>query len=278
MMPHETRLPEDFIFSQSSLQDYVDCPRRFELKYLLRQRYPAPEVDNMLEFEHHMEQGEVFHRLVHQHIIGLPADLLQKHIPDADVRRWFDAYLQSGLSGVPERRYPEQTLTVPLGEYLLLAKFDLVALGEQVLIIDWKTSHKRPRREWMAKKLQTVVYRYVLAKGGAPLNGGQPIAPEQIEMRYWYADHAGETIAFPYDTAQFQADEAYLLGLLAEIEARDSFPLTDETQRCAFCTYRSLCDRGREAGHLADWESFEEADFDLDDWSLNMDQIAEIEF
>jgi predicted RecB family nuclease len=271
-------LDSDFTFSQSSLQDYVDCARRFELKYLLRQRYPAPEVDNMLEFEKHMEQGERFHRLVHQHIIGLPPDVLRQHINDEDVRRWFEAYLASGLTDVPEKRFPEQALAVPLGDYLLMAKFDLVALGERVLITDWKTSHRLPRREWMAQKLQTVVYRYVLAKGGAPLNGGQPIAPEQIDMRYWFADHDGETIAFSYDAAQYEADEAYLLGLIREIEARETFPLTTETQRCAFCTYRSLCDRGSEAGSLADWEALDYNDNGLDSFDINIDQIAEIEF
>ncbi len=271
-------IPEDFVFSQSSLQDYVDCPRRFELKYLQRQRYPAPEVDDMLEFERHMEQGQDFHRLVQQHIIGIPADLLQQHIHDADVRRWFDTYLENGLTDVPAQRYPEQTLTVPLGEYLLLAKFDLLALGERALIVDWKTSQRIPRRELLAKKLQTVVYRYVLAKGGAALNGGKAIAPEQIEMRYWYANQGGDVLAFPYGAEQMKLDESYLLGLVREIEQREEFPLTDETQRCKYCVYRSLCDRGREAGSLTDWELYEDEDIDLNDFSVDLDQIAEIEF
>ena len=73
-------LPDDFMFSQSSLQDFVDCPRRFELKYLLKQRFPAPEVDDMLEFERRMEQGSRFHLLIHQHQIGIPAELLLSRI------------------------------------------------------------------------------------------------------------------------------------------------------------------------------------------------------
>lgn len=53
-------LPDSFQFSQSSLQDYVDCPRRFELRYILHQKWPALQTQPVIEFEHHMEQGSGF--------------------------------------------------------------------------------------------------------------------------------------------------------------------------------------------------------------------------
>ena len=272
-------LPDDFIFSQSSLQDYADCPRRFELRYLMRQRWPAPDVDDMLEFEMLAGQGERFHHLVHQHLIGLPPELLLRYIDDENVRRWFETYLQNGLTNVPEQRYPETTLTVMLGDTLLLAKFDLLAVepGQQALIVDWKTSRRLPQRDLMARKLQTIVYRYVLAAGGESYNGGRAIPPEQIEMTYWYADHAGERIQFTYDARQFAADEAYLMGLVREIDTRRTFPLTTDERHCRFCVYRSLCDRGKTAGALAEWDK----DFDtgdLSDFTIDLDQIAEIAF
>ncbi|MDQ7025497.1 MAG: PD-(D/E)XK nuclease family protein [Anaerolineae bacterium] len=271
-------LPEDFVFSPSSLQDYVDCPRRFQLKYLQRQRWPAAEVDEMLEFEKRMEQGQRFHQLVHQHLLGIPADTLTKHISDESVRQWFETYLKNGLTDMPKTRFPERTLTIPLGKYALLAKFDVVAIGDKAIIIDWKTSRKIPRREWLAKKLQTIVYRYVLAKGGSHLNKGQTIEPEQIEMRYWYAEHDGATLSFTYDKEQFATHEANLLHLVDEIDSRPDFPLTEDMPRCRFCTYRSLCDRGTQAGSLVDWDTMDTDDVDLADFEIDIDQIAEIEF
>lgn len=270
-------LPDDFVFSQSSLQDYVDCPRRFELKYILRQRWPAPEVDDLLEFERRMEQGQRFHQLLHQLLIGLPADVLTRRIQDNDVRRWFQMVLESGLEDVPEIRYPEQMLTVPLGAYALLAKFDLVAIGEKALIIDWKTARKVPKADWLAKRLQTIVYRFVLATGGARFNQGQPIAPDRIEMLYWYTD-SGTTRRFTYGASQFKTDEIYLLGLIDEINSRKTFPLTEDTRHCRFCVYRSLCDRGTSAGSLDEWDNAEDMAADFDDFAIDIDQIAEIEF
>jgi len=271
-------LPDRFVFSQSSLQDYVDCPRRFELKYLQRQRWPAPEVDDLLEFERRMEQGERFHHLVHQHLVGIPAPMLLKRIEDATVRGWFETYLKQGLEGVPPKRRPEMLLTVPLGEYALLAKFDLVALSaEKALIMDWKTGQHIPKSDTLARRLQTIVYRYVLAKGGASLNGGVPILPEQIEMVYWYAAHEGATRRFPYDAAQLAADEAYLLQLVEEIHTRAEFPLTERIERCKFCVYRSLNDRGEVAGSLDNWDT-DDDNSDMSEFRIDLDQIDEIEF
>ena len=57
-------LDPEFEFSQGSLQDYVDCQRRFQLRYVERQAWPAVEAEPFLEREEHSEQGRRFHRLI----------------------------------------------------------------------------------------------------------------------------------------------------------------------------------------------------------------------
>ncbi len=156
-------LPQDFVFSQSSLQDYVDCPRRFELRYLKHLRWPAVQAEPVEEHERLMAQGADFHHLIHQYLSGIPAETLAQHIPDATLRGWWDNFRTTVAEHLHGDLFPETTLTVPLGNYLLTARYDLLALGERALIFDWKTSRKRPTMQWLAGRMQTLVYRYVLA-------------------------------------------------------------------------------------------------------------------
>ncbi len=69
-------------------------------------------------------------------------------------------------------------------------------------------------------------------------------------MIYWFADFPGEPARFAYNAAQFQRDWDWLIKLSEEIDSASSYPLTEDRQKCAFCTYRSYCERGIRAGDL----------------------------
>jgi len=265
--------------SQSSLQDYVDCARRFQLRYLERLSYPAIETEPALENEKHQQEGEYFHRLVQQHLIGIPAEQIAKFANAANLQRWWENFQNSedvkrlkDLSGL----YPEATLSAPLGKYRLLAKYDLIAIENgKALIYDWKTYRKRPRNESLAARMQTRVYRALLVNAGAHLNGGQPFEPEQIEMVYWFADFPNEPARFAYTSAQFKRDWDMLVKLSDEVASASSYPLTEDRQKCAYCTYRSYCERGIGAGHMDQAEAEMEAEELFD---VNFEQIGEIAF
>ena len=125
------------------------------------------------------------------------------------------------------------------------------------------------------------MYPYLLVRAGSHLNGDKPLLPENIEMIYWFADYPGQPERFPYNPEQYQADEEYLLGQVETIERLDEadFPLTDDIRTCRYCVYRSLCDRGVEAGSFKEQEdtALEESAEPLD-FEIDFDQIAEVEF
>jgi CRISPR/Cas system-associated exonuclease Cas4 (RecB family) len=271
--------------SQSSLQDYVDCARRFQLRYVDRLAYPAVESEPALENEQHQREGEFFHRLVQQHLIGIPNERVSKLANTPNLQRWWENFQQDFRSLRDfGSLYTEAALSAPLGNFRLLAKYDLIALREnKAVIYDWKTYRKRPRDEWLAARMQTRVYRALLVHAGAHLNDGQPVAPEQVEMIYWFSDFPNDPARFAYTSAQYKRDWDLLVKLADEIQnalrqAQDSassYPLTDDRTRCLYCPYRSYCQRGVKAGDVDQAETETEAEELFD---VNFEQIGEIAF
>ncbi len=273
-------LPPSFAFSQASLQDYADCPRRFQLRYLERLVYPAAEAEPALENERRMKEGQAFHRLAQQFLLGIPLEKLTPLANTPDLARWwrhFSASQDIAALQALQARYAELTLSAPLGDNRLTAKYDLIALTDdgRLLIYDWKTYRRRPRNEWLAVRWQTRVYRALLVVAGSQLNGGRPIVPEGCEMVYWFADFPEDPARFPYTTSQFQRDWNALTRLVDEIRSASSYPQTEDRRMCAYCPYRSYCARGVQAGDvdLAEAEMETEALFDVD-----FEQIGEIAF
>ena len=269
-------LPSPFTFSQSSLQDYDDCPRRFALRAIQRLKWPAVETEPALENERRQVEGQIFHRLVQRHLLGISADALAPSADAPSLSRWWRHYLaseESRLRDDPDWNiYPERTLSAPIGGYRLMAKYDAVAVhaSGRALIIDWKTYRKRPRDEMLFARWQTRVYRFLLVEAGASLNGGNAFSPEKIEMRYWFAEYPAQTARFPYSEAAYRRDRALLEKLIAEIAAAREFPPAEDSSRCKFCAYRSYCERGVHAAEGETWE-VEESD-------LSLDAVEEIAF
>lgn len=288
-------LPKDFLFSQGSLQDFVDCQRRFQLRYLLRRAWPAVESQPVLESERFRRQGEIFHRMIQQHLIGLPAERLERLIHDEDLHCWWQNYqifAQDPAGGLGALRkipleeqrkilYPELSLSAGLGGSRLMARFDLVVAmpGGRFVIYDWKTSRKRPKEQWLRARLQTRLYPYLLTQAGARLNAGRPVRPEQVEMIYWFAGFPHQPVCFQYSEDQCAADEAYLLDLIAQVRTlqEDQFYMTPVVERSKFCVYRSLCGRGVQAGV---WDEGEDGlePAGAPQFTLDFDQVGEVAF
>ncbi len=277
-------LPEGHHFSQTSLQDWMQCRRRFQYLHIQRMPYPAPITADQIEYERHAEMGDRFHRLVHRHLVGIDADVLAAHIHDEQVRAWWGAYLEHGLTGLPARRHAEVALSAPLGGHRVIAKYDLIAAepGKRLVIVDWKTARKPPSRTALEKRMQTVVYRYLLVEAGAYYNGVQPIGTEQVEMVFLVANFPTQPELLTYSTAQYHADRALLENLVREVSAERLFPKVDETEKervCRFCNFRSLCWENVSAGAFEDmFEPDDDPVADDSGFDIDLDQIAEIEF
>jgi RecB family exonuclease len=281
-------LPAGFQFSQSSLQEFEICPRRFKLHYLDRLRWPAVASEPLETVERLARLGTEFHHLVHRRLVGRQAGLdvealmANLAIVEPELQTWWRNYLNHYPPLLDQARlYPELTLSTMLRGCRLLARFDLVAVETDgaFLIIDWKTTQSQPAREYLARRLQTRIYLYVLAAAGAALNGGQPIAPDAIKLIYWYPHFPDQPEQFDYDLDQFRRDEQFLLALIERVEqaaAEQNFPRAGDVQPCHYCVYRSLCKRGVKAGAFVPLP--EEARLEEDSWPLAWDERVDFRF
>ena len=275
-------LPAGFTFSQASLQDYSDCPRRFQLRYVQNVRWPAADAEPST-WEKGAQQGAAFHRLVHQHTVGIPEAALRETITDPELRVWWQAYLDTPPLNLPtEVRRSEVRLSVPLNGYRLMARYDLLAIapGQRAVIVDWKTSKRRAERGLLANRWQTRVYRYVLVNAAEELNGQRELYPKQVELVYWFTNYPQQTECLPYDASQYAADQLAIQTAVTEIAGRDTvrdqeqWTLTNDLKRCRYCTYRTLCDQDLVEAPEPDWEPQEESE----DWEIDLEQIGEIAF
>jgi hypothetical protein len=282
-------LPLEFLFSQSSLQDYVDCRRRFQLRYAQKVHWPALDAQPAEDLERRLRAGRAFHGLIQKHMLGVPIEDLEPFLQDEDLRRWWRNYLTSFQDVLPAVRFPEVDLTAPISirdgnlttECRITATLDLLGIepNQRAVIVDWKTTVRPQSENWLSGRMQTRVYRYMLVRAGASFNDGVALLPEQISMLYWFAEQPQSSVLMGYDETSFREDERVLEGIISEILELDpdEFYKTDHLTHCHYCRYRSLCDRGREAGRIDDFKGDEDT-LDMESSALDFDQIAEIEY
>lgn len=246
-------LPQGFEFSQGSLQDYVDCPRRFQLKYVTRQPWPAVEIEPALERERFAEQGRHFHRLVERYFAGIPEAAIGSAIEDPTVQVWWRNFMQDPPINLPQEvRLAEVRLATPLAGQRLVAVFDLLAIEPErrMVIVDWKTTRKRPKREVLQQRMQTRLYPFLAVEAATHLFSG-PVDPARVSMLYWFAEDPANSHVFLYDMAKYEQDREFIVSLLKQIQARQDavqWELVADDSTCRYCGYRSLCDRGICAG------------------------------
>jgi hypothetical protein len=278
-------IPDDFLFSQTSLQDFVDCRRRFYLRYIQKVRWPAVQSEPVLENERFIAEGSALHESIHQDLLGIPEGKIGsiKYSPRFEL--WWSHFLDYKntdftLTNPQIIRLPEFTLIGTIAGYKLVAKYDLLAInpGEKATIYDWKTAQKKPRRTWLLKRMQSLIYPVILMKSGQHLLPAG-INPENISMVYWFANHRGQHEVIEYSTHAFEQDSLViedmirLIDRLAQGAAEDNFPMTEDKRKCAFCSYRSLCNTGIQAGRSEEIDEvyLEELEFDFE-------QINEVPF
>lgn len=273
---------ESFQLNQSNLQDFLECPRRFELKVLKDASWPASLSDPPSRFEQLTNLGDNFHKLSNQFFIGIDPQVIEDSIHDPALAELWSNFLPYANSLAEHQHFTEQILRTTLAGYVLVAKYDYIALlpDGNYLIVDWKTSSNKPSRSQLASRVQSYLYPFIFYEASSDLFQQSQPHPDNLVFQYWYPLAADPAETFPYSALHHQETKVKLSGIIAEIETNlqtaGHFPLTDDINFCQYCNYRSFCERGfsaRPLSPIADYESE-----DLANVQFDFDQIEEIEF
>lgn len=267
--------------NQSNLQDFLNCPRRFELNVLRDNSWPAATTRPLSAIEHSIHQGNRFHKICQQYFTGISPSLIRKSLNDPVLLEMWDAFIPYANSLKEYQIYFEQMLYVPFLTHRLTAKFDLIVrLHEKYLIIDWKTSPKKPPLPVLSERVQTYLYPYIFAIAGADFFNTELIDPNSIDLCYWYPLSSEPEVSFSYSLEKHQEVQIRLEGIIKQIEiihsSKADFPLTSDMTKCQFCSYRSLCDRGSRPGEFDLFSDLDE--IDGSDFKIDIEQITELEF
>ncbi len=236
------------ILSRARLVDFIDCPRRFELRYLRQLAWPTVPLD--AETAVSLQNGQQFHNLLERRFLHLPIDSAAS---PSTIANWYNIFQQSEMV-LPTGEYlPELTLTVPIGDHFLTGRFDLLIRESsgKLHLFDWKTG--RPRSEAALRTdWQTRLYLAMVVESGHAISPA-PIAPEEVSITYWYVEEPDAPRHIQYDAAWHERNWAEI-GQLCQQLTINSEQLTANNEssawektavldHCRRCAYQIYCDR-----------------------------------
>ncbi len=237
--------------SQSALQSFLVCKKRYQLRYLQQVQWPAEQFAPLVESEKRIKAGEFFHKLAHQYFLGLPAEILEaqaRQYGHPQMLVWWQNFLRSITNGVINistltHRSAEKNAFGQLGGYTLAAKFDLIGFSSTgIHIFDWKTNQTKPPTAKLEADLQSLVY--LLVAHLSPLVPLDLRHGNNITMAYWFANHPQQPVEIHANAHKLAEAEKTILEILKRIEAETEFAEVEDLRVCTGCVFRSYCGRG----------------------------------
>lgn len=260
---------QDLYFSQSALEIFQKCRRRFQYRYIDGLYWPAKwGID--AEIEKELEKGRKFHLLAERYYID--GSLQDQIVEDSELSAWlkrlkrFLPYSKHIISSEQELRCSKKNLK-------FLAKYDLLNYNKEKKMIelyDWKTDKKSLLGKELQNSTQSRFYLYLFKKAGQRYFSDKYDLENNPILIYWNPRFPEEKKIITYTDEDFSNDSHYFENLVEKILNEDKFPMTDNLNICQYCEYRPIC-RGKRTEKR---EMFEE-DLDMD---LNWEEIEELEF
>ncbi|PAB58722.1 PD-(D/E)XK nuclease family protein [Anaeromicrobium sediminis] len=231
---------EDFHYSQNSLNTFKQCPLKFKLKYMDNINFKKDEEG----YYENIETGLNFHLLCNRYFLGIDTSI-GEHTKDKEKLEIWVKSLKSNIPINKDYTYlSEYTIRMAKDHMRLQANYDLIILKEDTIEIwDFKTESRKPIYRDLEKRIQTVVYMYVLMEN---LNlVGKHIQISNLKMIYYNPQYEDHLIEINYD--EFKHEEnykniKYIIDRINEYDFQGEFNKSLYGKYCNYCEFERICE------------------------------------
>lgn len=230
-----------FYYSQNSLNTFSKCPLKFKLKYMedIAWRNDSP-LD--LEFYNSIKTGLDFHLICERYFSNIPIGI---ECCSEEVIKWTEALKRKMLINKNYLYFPEYEIKMVKDHIRLQAKYDLVIIKPDggIEIWDWKTENRKLTQMEMEKRVQTIVYMYVIMERAKDIFGID-VKAEDIKMTFWQPHYEHQELTVCYSRDIHMKNEEYIEKLIRNIKDynfEEDFNKELYSKQCKFCEFNYFC-------------------------------------
>jgi len=232
-------------YSQNLLNTFDKCPYKFKIKYLDNIRWKKDSIDDEDYYEN-MNMGLDFHLICQRYFSNIPVVINDSETKLLD----FTKSLREKFPILDENIYlPEYEIKMRKDNIKIQAKYDLIIIkpNNKIEIWDWKTENRKLDYKEASKRMQTIVYMYILGERSLEIFDKQ-VPFENITMKFWQPQYKEEIISINYSEAVHRSNEKKIKELILRLNNYDfnkDFNIQLYRSQCKYCDFAGgshVCD------------------------------------
>ncbi|MBZ9607723.1 PD-(D/E)XK nuclease family protein [Clostridium estertheticum] len=232
-------------YSQNLLNTFDKCPLKFKIKYLDNVRWKKDSIDNEDYYEN-MNMGLDFHLICERYFSNIPVGIDNSN---TDLINWFNS-LKEKFAVLDENTYfTEYEIKMRKENIRIQAKYDLIIIkpNNKIEIWDWKTENRKLDYKEVCKRMQTIVYMYILGESSLKIFD-KDIPLENISMNFWQPQFKDDIITINYSESNHRIQEEKIMEITCSLD-NYNFSLDFNSElygtQCKYCEFggcNQVCD------------------------------------
>lgn len=232
-------------YSQNLLNTFDKCPLKFKIKYLANVRWKKDSIDNEDYYEK-MNMGLDFHLMCERYFSNIPVGIDNSN---KELMNWFNS-LKEKFDILDENIYfTEYEIKMRKDNIRIQAKYDLIIIkpNNKIEIWDWKTENRKLDYKEVCKRMQTIVYMYILGESSLKIFDKE-IPLENISMNFWQPQFKDDIITINYSKSNHKIHEEKIIEttrLLDNYDFNLDFNSELYSTQCKYCEFggcNKVCD------------------------------------